>query len=243
MTSPRSIDDDIRSVTGETARLLTTVSGLDPASVGNPSLCAGWTRGHVLTHLARNADALERLVEAALTGRKIPMYASPSARDGDIEAGAGRGYAEQLTDVEESAARWAQAMVRLADASGRLQDVEVEARNGVVVRALFLPFMRLREVVYHHVDLDAGYGFADLDAAVAQALLAEQLARVGRQEGAPDIRITTDEGDDLAVSLAATAPDLTVSGPRSAVLGWLARGLTDGVSSSTGALPTLPFGG
>ena len=54
------------------------------------SLCEGWTRGHVLTHVARNADGLAALVRSAVDGTGETMYASPEQRDADIEAGADR---------------------------------------------------------------------------------------------------------------------------------------------------------
>lgn len=41
-----------------TAALIDTVESLPEGAQFEPSLCAGWTRGHVLTHLARNAEAL-----------------------------------------------------------------------------------------------------------------------------------------------------------------------------------------
>ena len=199
-----------------------------------PSLCTGWTRGHVLSHVARNADALVNLVEAALTGRPIPMYSGPGAGDGDIEAGAGRDLDAQRQDLEASAAPWDDAMERLVTAAGRLEGVEVEARNHVMVPALGLPFMRLREVAFDHVDLDCGFGFADLQPATQAALLAHQVLRVGRQPGAPSFTVTTDEGDELVVG---DNPAYGISGGRVAVLGWIGRGLTKGVSSITGTLP------
>ena len=55
-----------------------------------PSLCEGWTRAHVVTHIARNADALSNLVHWATTGEPTPMYASPESRDADIAEGARR---------------------------------------------------------------------------------------------------------------------------------------------------------
>src|ERR1017187_7981403 len=77
-----------------TARLLATSAGFTDAQVREPSLLPGWTRGHVLSHVARNADSLGNLLRGAATGAQIPMYASTQARDADIEAGAGRGAAE-----------------------------------------------------------------------------------------------------------------------------------------------------
>jgi maleylpyruvate isomerase len=62
--------DDLASVQAATERLLHAVGALDNAAVTQSSRLPGWTRGHVLTHLARNADALVNVFE----GR--PMYAS-----------------------------------------------------------------------------------------------------------------------------------------------------------------------
>ncbi|KIX77423.1 mycothiol maleylpyruvate isomerase, partial [Streptomyces sp. MBRL 601] len=73
---------DLTRLDEATARLLTVAGTLDDAALAEPSRLPGWTRGHVLSHLARNADALLNV----MAGR--PMYASAEARDADIEAGA-----------------------------------------------------------------------------------------------------------------------------------------------------------
>jgi maleylpyruvate isomerase len=96
MTSP---DRDTALVREATGRLLTSAAALDDDAVRGPSLLPGWTRGHVLTHLARNADALLEV----LAGR--PMYASAEARDADIETGAPRPLAEQLDDLRTASSR------------------------------------------------------------------------------------------------------------------------------------------
>ena len=77
-----------------TDRLLASAAALTDASAGEPSLLPGWTRGHVLTHVARNGDGLGNLLRWARTGTETPMYASREARRADIEAGAGRSAAE-----------------------------------------------------------------------------------------------------------------------------------------------------
>ena len=47
----------IAEVDRATARLLATARTLDDDAVRAPSPLPGWTRGHVLTHVARNADS------------------------------------------------------------------------------------------------------------------------------------------------------------------------------------------
>src|SRR5688500_14161714 len=71
-------------------RLLQAVTELGDAAVRGASGLPGWSRGHLLTHLARNADALLNLVIWARTGVEHPMYASRADRDADIEEGANR---------------------------------------------------------------------------------------------------------------------------------------------------------
>jgi maleylpyruvate isomerase len=158
--------DDIDAAT---ARLIQSAEQLTPEELAGPSLCDGWTRGHVLTHIARNADSLVNLLTWARTGVETPQYATPEARDADIEAGAGRPLAEQVADLQASAARFADA---LAELPADLGDVEVRWRSGQTRPAREIPVARLREVEIHHVDLDAGYTPAHWDAAFVERELA-----------------------------------------------------------------------
>jgi maleylpyruvate isomerase len=137
-----------------TERLLAAVRRLDDAAARGPSRLPGWTRGHVVAHLARNADAMLNLVRSAGTGESIPMYVSEEARDADIEAGAGRPAAELAADCAAAAARLADALVDLPPAA---LDRRVRMRGTVEIAARDIPGRRLREVEIHHVDLDHGY--------------------------------------------------------------------------------------
>src|SRR6266852_6810720 len=90
-----------------TDRLLATATALSDAQAREPSLLPGWSRGHVLTHIARNADGMRNLLIWARTGVPTPMYPSRQARNDAIEAGAGRPAADLLADLHESAAAFA----------------------------------------------------------------------------------------------------------------------------------------
>src|SRR5437763_14459256 len=70
-----------------TERVLATATALSEAQAREPSLLPGWSRGHVLTHIARNADGMVNLLRWARTGTQTPMYASAASRAADIEAG------------------------------------------------------------------------------------------------------------------------------------------------------------
>ena len=227
-TSP----DVLTAVDGQTAALLRTARTLDDGRAS--SLCAGWTRGHVLTHLARNADGLGALVRSAVDGTGETMYTSPEARDDDIDAGAGRSAAELVDDVERTARALAEQLPRLGPEQAELR---LERTPGLfVVKGKNIPFMRLREVVFHHVDLLAGFGFGDVDPEVQRLLVSEEVRRLRAADPPPDLTLRTPDGDEWTVG-AGTA---SVSGDRGALLGWLGRGLTAGVAGDP--LPRLPEG-
>ncbi|HSN07046.1 MAG TPA: maleylpyruvate isomerase family mycothiol-dependent enzyme, partial [Candidatus Angelobacter sp.] len=81
---------DLAALDASTASLARTLAAVDDEVARRPSLLPDWSVGHVLTHVARNADGMVRLVDWALTGVPQPMYDSLDARNADIEAGAGR---------------------------------------------------------------------------------------------------------------------------------------------------------
>ena len=91
MTAPvseePSVRDLLRLVGEATERLGATVHALDTDALFEPSGLASWSRAHVLTHLARNADGLRSLLLAARTGEALRMYASPETRDADNRGG------------------------------------------------------------------------------------------------------------------------------------------------------------
>ncbi len=224
-------------VAAETERVVATAASLDDQGVSAPSICEGWSRGHVLTHIARNADALARVCAVATGGGAGSMYDSNGSRDADIEAGAGRPAYEQAADVRESAARLA---VQLEAVQPEHAELSVPRTPGSDRRIFVggVPYLRLRELVYHHVDLDAGYTFASAPDDVVVMLLADAVSRLGTEAEPPAITVTTDEGDSFVIGAGTTR----VGGPRAAVLTWLARSRADGVTFD-GPVPVLPFGG
>src|SRR5437660_5229665 len=87
-------------------RVIAAAAELGDEAARRPSLLPGWSVGHVLTHLARNADGHARRLEAALRGEELARYpGGPAEREDDIEAGAGRPARELAADVAGSAAR------------------------------------------------------------------------------------------------------------------------------------------
>ncbi|MFI6284622.1 maleylpyruvate isomerase family mycothiol-dependent enzyme [Streptomyces sp. NPDC051018] len=160
-----------------TALCAKALEGLDETAYAAPSPLPGWTRKHVVAHLAGNAEAVGNLVRWARTGVPTPMYASPAQRAEAIEAGAGL-PGEQLTVwFRESARALADAMAALTGDQWRAEVVTAQGRTVPVSET---PWMRSREVMVHAVDLGTGPGFADLPEAFLAELRADILARRGR---------------------------------------------------------------
>jgi maleylpyruvate isomerase len=225
---------DLATLDHCTARLLQTARSLDDP--GAPSLCEGWTRGHILTHIARNADAIGRLAEWAVTGTPQEMYpGGAAAREAEIEAGAGRPVESLRADVADTAKHLAP---RLRALEGDLAADEVEMRGGMRVSPLQLPFMRIREVVYHHVDLDAGFGFEDVEHALLVRFIDDAVARLRMGHHPPELALRADEGGTWLVG---DSTAYVVSGSLAGLLLWLARRIPSAISSD-GPLPTLPRG-
>jgi maleylpyruvate isomerase len=174
---------DLEDLQESTRRLLATLDRLDDGVVRRPSLLPGWTVGHVITHLARNADGMARIAEGAITGDDKPMYASADARTADIEAGSGRPAAELAADARDSAARLAQALQRLGAAPEAALERPLvlgpPRPDAATTPAHTLPHHRRREVEIHHVDLGVGYGPADWPLDFVERTLLQIHSRTG----------------------------------------------------------------
>src|ERR1700757_4550924 len=96
----RGLSDQIDQAT---QRLLDTARIITEPDLRAPSLLPGWSRAHVLAHVARNADALRSLLTGARAQQQRSAYASAQARDDDIETSAVRASRELMTDLADSA--------------------------------------------------------------------------------------------------------------------------------------------
>ena len=193
-----------------------------------PSRLPDWTRGHLATHIARNADGLIRLTQWARTGERQDMYPSSEHRDTEIEAGSGRSGLELQIDLDNSAGRLDAAFDELDGVN--TWDVVVEMRGGLTVPARLLPLARLLEVVIHHVDLDIGYEITDIDTPTAEWLLEWCAFRLGHRDDWPKLQLTSDTG--FTTTAGSVGEPVAVSGSSAHLLGWL-MGRTD-ASSLTG---------
>ena len=113
--TPQSLASDIGRMQRESGMLMATVESLADGELSKPSKCDGWTRAHVIAHLARGADAMTNLATWAITGEETPAYESREKRDADIEAGARQSAAELAADLEQANARLLVAFQALKD--------------------------------------------------------------------------------------------------------------------------------
>ena len=211
----RDLGDALRWTAHGTKVCAEAIADLGDAEWHHPSRLPGWTRRHLVAHLAANADALGNLVRWAATGVETPMYSSPEQRAHDIESGAQRDpaalrgwFLSTAADLEDG----------LAALTAEQWSATVRTAQGREVPASEVPWLRAREVMVHAVDLDAGPSFDDLPADFLEALVADVLGRRG--------------------------PEADVAGPlagRAAYLTGRADGRTAGVTARDGG-PTADLG-
>jgi maleylpyruvate isomerase len=209
-----------------------TVEDLD--DLGAPSRLPGWTRGHVVTHVTRNAEGLCRLLTWAQTGIETPMYPSVQARDADIEVGALRPHTEQLDDLHRAGAAFAAAAKEL---STHHWYATVRTRHGSVP-ASWIPWARVRELWLHLVDLDAGIEINAMPEDIATMLVRDVAdwmhirvqARIELQiPGQASVAFGPDDG-----------PPTAVSGPVQQLAGWMTGRSADTHLTAPDGLPKLP---
>ncbi len=204
-------------VDAATRRLLRSVKDMPEPQLSGASGLPGWTRGHVLTHVARNADSLVNLATWARTGVETPQYPSQEIRDRDIERGAGRPLVEQLADLTASAQRLAEAWQTLPEDR---HDFPVRKRGGDTMPAREILWARMREVEIHHVDARIGYAPQDWPERFVAQLLPEVVATFAARRGeGPDgftVRAT-----DLDVELPLGGRAFAVTGPAAELVAWL----------------------
>ena len=138
-----------------TQRLIDDARIMTEPDLRAPSLLRGWSRAHVLGHLARGADAMRSLLVGARAGQDRPAYASLAARTADIDNSAAAGAKELVADLASSAMALRTVALQLNDQAWRYQ---VRVLDSARFPASQLLTRRLAEVELHHCDLGIGYG-------------------------------------------------------------------------------------
>ena len=181
-------------------RLAAVIEDLTDEQVARPSALPGWTRGHVLAHLANGTVALAG--QAEHEGTKVESYpGGMAARNAAIEAGAGRSAAEHRAAIADAVTRLVKAWENVRD-----WDTPVHYRDGTLIGTAYAVW---REAEIHLRDLDlvpVTWSLEFCDHAVG--FLSPRVpdgVRLTLQ--APQRRWTAGEGED--VTLTGSADDLT----------------------------------
>ncbi|HXV92503.1 MAG TPA: maleylpyruvate isomerase family mycothiol-dependent enzyme [Pseudonocardia sp.] len=222
--------------------LADAVARLSDAELRAPSALPGWSRAHVVAHVARNAEALHRLATWARTGIETPMYPDRETRAREIESSSAAPAGvlrRELTDTAE-------ALEEALDAlDGRTWQAGVRSALGRPIPAAEIPWMRVREVWLHAVDLGSGVRVADLPAGVVDALLDDATGTMSAREGCPAARLEATDRE-RAWTLGGGGGGgggVTLRGGAADLLGWLV-GRADGsaltVHGPSGAPAAVP---
>jgi maleylpyruvate isomerase len=169
-----SLAEGVRAAQGA---LLDDIADLSDDVARRPSLLPDWTVGHVLTHIARNADSLVWRLEGVLLGEVRDQYPGGlEQRAGNIEAGAGRPAVELVRDVQQTADAVERVLTGLPPAAW---DGLSRTSRGVVEDTRDAVLSRWREVVVHHGDL--GLRPVPLPPALVEVWLPRELPRLAER--------------------------------------------------------------
>ncbi|MDO5494052.1 MAG: maleylpyruvate isomerase family mycothiol-dependent enzyme, partial [Nesterenkonia sp.] len=204
------------------------VASLDEADLDAPTLLQGWTRRHLIAHVAFNARALGRLADWARTGVENPMYASQAARDEEIAQGTElSGRQLRRLDHETSEA--------LAEDWASLPEdrwsAQVRTRQGSMVPLRSTLWMRSREVWIHAVDLDAGLSFAELPEEFLERLFDDVVGSLSTRDPERGYAVAVDGRTDLETSTTGGPDHVEIRGPLWAVVAWASGRGGDGLSA------------
>jgi len=234
------VEEAVKELGTATDSLIASIGGLTDAGARGPSLLPGWTRGHVLTHLARNADGGTRLLGWARTGMPSYEYMSVAARAEAIEEGAGRQAVVLLADVSAASAAFAEAVAVMPPDAWQHT---ITWTTGQQSPAEHVVESRLAEVLIHHVDLDLGFGPDHWPPWFVREMLTVAVRGMNERGLAslPARLQATDTGQVCQIG-GEQADAVQVSGSEADLLAWL-LGRSDGAHLSRdrpGPLPPVP---
>ena len=165
------------------------------------------------------------------------MYASRDQRAQDIENSAQAPVDTLRRELIETAEALDAALAALDE---RTWQAPVRSAVGRPVPAAEVPWMRVREVWLHAVDLDAGVKLADLPPEVVDALLDDATGTLSAKEGCPAVLLVATDREDRGWALGPDGDRLPVRGAASDLLGWLiGRSGADRLSAPA-EIPTPP---
>jgi maleylpyruvate isomerase len=224
---------DTTALEASATALIRTVDALGADELAAPSRLPGWSRAHVVAHLALNGEALAGVLDAVRRGEEVAMYPSDEQRDADIEELAGAQQADLLDRLLAATTRFRDAVEEMDEDAWAGTFSRTPGAERVPVDSV--PQTRVREVEIHHADLGAVYGPLDWPRDFVVDLL--DLVVLDRAPSGPFSVHATDLQRSWAVG-GDDGPSVTGSGGDLAW--WLTgRDAGDCLSCEPGPLPTL----
>lgn len=245
MTVPEEVERSLTWMREGEARFLAQVDGFTEAELRTESALSDWTRAHVVAHVARNAEAVSRLLSWARTGEESLMYPDTETRDRDIETSARQDAQALRADVRATSQRFD------ADIEGLPAEAwtaRLRTFQGREIPATFVVWMRVREVWLHLVDLGSGVLVESWPGDLVDVLLDEVTATMRGRADAPALRLqATDRDRDWQIGDRQVGADARqeqasqqVSGKAADILAWLTGRSTGQGLATDGVLPALP---
>ena len=185
--------ENIARVVDAQERFNAAVAGLDDDDVRRLTVLPGWTVGHLLTHVARNADSHVRRTEAAARDEIVDQYPGGfEGRAADIEAGANRTASALIDDVRLSGERMHRSWASTPESAWANVTRDVGGRTRPLAD---LVVRRWQELEVHAVDLGVGVTHRDW----SDDFVTQWLPRIrGSFPDRPDTPVGLDERDELA---------------------------------------------
>ena len=150
---------DLTGLDVSTQAFTRTVDALTPEELAGPSLLPGWTRAHVVAHVALHGFGVAGVIDGLVHGRPVAMYESDEQRAAQID---------ELAQVEPSELReqYLAATTTFADAVESMHDEHWQGHFDRLPGGPSWPMVsvvptRRREVEVHHADLATSYTRAD----------------------------------------------------------------------------------
>lgn len=200
-----------------TKHLVAVVESLSDSDFRTDSRLPGWSKAHVVGHVARNAEALTRLATWARTGVETPMYANRSQRAAEIEESATLPPPELRTSLVDTAERLDRELGRL-DAGG--WSAQVRSALGRTIPATEVPWMRIREVWLHATDIGDDTLFDEIPGGVVDLLLNDVCANLSGKDGCPPVTVAPADRNKVW-QLGAGDPGVTARGRAAELVGWV----------------------
>lgn len=210
-----------------------TVDALTEADLRAPSSLPGWSRGHVVAHVALNGLSLAAVIDGLVRGFPVAMYESDQQRDADIEELAGAEPSELRDRCLAAVTEFARAVASMEEKhwAGRFDRLP----GGPGWPMVTVVPTRRRELEIHHADLGTSYTRNDWPDDFVVELL--DTVTVDQAASGPFQVRAGDLGREWSVG-GEGGPTVMGSG---ADLGWwlVGRGEGEGLACDAESLPAL----